>query len=75
MFEEVVSRLKTLVSSAGLPVKLPHLDVPEIIQALQHDKKKSDGRVRFILLKGMGEAFIYDQIEPGITGWIITGAE
>jgi 3-dehydroquinate synthase len=60
---EVVSRLKAVLSSAGLPTKMPHLDVPQIIQAFQHDKKKSAGRVRFILLKDLGEAFIDDQVD------------
>jgi 3-dehydroquinate synthase len=69
--EEVVSRLKAVVLAAGLPTKIPHLDVSQIIEALQHDKKKSDGRVRFILLKGLGEAFIYDQIDPQLLAGLL----
>jgi 3-dehydroquinate synthase len=58
-----VDRLRTAIQKAGLPVRIPHLDINKIIQAMQHDKKKAGGQVRFILLKGIGEAFIYDEIE------------
>jgi 3-dehydroquinate synthase len=69
--KEVVSRIKRAVSGAGLPEKIPHLDVQKIIQAMQHDKKKTDGQVRFILLKSIGEAFIYDEIEPELIGGLL----
>jgi len=59
----VAARLKALIQKAGLPVKIPHLDLAKIMQAMQHDKKKTDGRVRFVLLKAIGEAFLYDEIE------------
>ncbi|HSW57858.1 MAG TPA: 3-dehydroquinate synthase [Dehalococcoidales bacterium] len=61
--KETVSRLKAVATAAGLPVKIPRLDTKKILQAIQHDKKKTSGRVRFILLKEIGEAFIYDEIE------------
>jgi len=69
--KQVVARLKADVTGAGLPARIPHLDIPKIIQAMQHDKKKTDGQVRFILLKGIGEAFIYDEIEPVLLGGLL----
>jgi 3-dehydroquinate synthase len=63
---EEVSRLKQTVIAAGLPARIPHLDIKKIIQAMQHDKKKVDGRVRFILIKSIGEAFIYNDIGPDL---------
>ncbi len=68
--KEVVARIKATVKKAGLPEKMPRLDINKIIQAMQHDKKKTAGRVRLILIKEIGEAFIYDELKmellPGL---------
>ena len=42
----------------GLPVFLEGLDASEIIAATRSDKKMEKGRVKFILLKGIGKAYI-----------------
>jgi 3-dehydroquinate synthetase len=47
-----------------LPVKIPHLDVHKVIQAMQHDKKRIGGQMRFILFNGIGDALINDEIQP-----------
>jgi 3-dehydroquinate synthase len=59
-----VERIKNVLNKAGLPVKIPHLDIAKIIQAMQHDKKKTEGKIRFILLKSLGDAVIYDDVLP-----------
>ncbi len=56
------ARLERVISGAGLPVKMPELDINNIIEALQHDKKISWGKLRFILLKAIGEAVISDDV-------------
>lgn len=55
---EDVSRVKNLVSRAGLPT---HIDTVSPQSALEHmriDKKVQGGRIRLILLRKIGEAFI-----------------
>jgi 3-dehydroquinate synthase len=55
---EDVSRVKSLVARAGLPT---HIDAVSPQSALEHmriDKKVQGGRIRLILLRKIGDAFI-----------------
>ena len=58
-----LTRLKDLLESAGLPTKIPGLDSDKIIQAMQHDKKISGGKIKFVLPKTIGEVFITDEVD------------
>jgi 3-dehydroquinate synthase len=49
-------------SIADVPGERPGVD--ELIAHMAHDKKAKDGRVRFILVRGIGEAFETDAV-PG----------
>ncbi|NND39701.1 MAG: 3-dehydroquinate synthase [Pseudomonadales bacterium] len=51
---------RQLIEAAGLPVLLPHTvsSGKQLLRLMQHDKKVKRGRVRLVLLKGLGEAFI-----------------
>ena len=51
-------RLEQLIASAGLPVKTDLLPA-DLYETLLKDKKRSGDQIHFILLKGIGEAFIY----------------
>lgn len=55
-------RLTDLLHKAGLPTAMPKLEIKEIIEAVKHDKKVLKGKVRFILLKSLGRAFITDEV-------------
>jgi len=63
-------RLKSLIERAGLPTKMPNLEVKEIIQAIKHDKKILRGKLRFILLKSLGSAFT-DEVSPSLVEQIL----
>jgi 3-dehydroquinate synthase len=56
----------SLIEKAGLPIKTKNLDTVKIMQALQHDKKKSNGQIRFILPKCLGEVFIQNEVSPAL---------
>ncbi|AHB13175.1 3-dehydroquinate synthase [Dehalococcoides mccartyi] len=59
---ETVLRLEKLLTDFGLPTKPQDIDPEKIIDAMHHDKKVSDGRIRFILLKRPGEPLIAENI-------------
>ena len=59
-----VIRLKRVIETAGLPTQVPKLDTEEIMEAIRHDKKVKQGKVRFALLKAIGEVFITDEVIP-----------
>jgi len=70
-----VIRLKNVVEKADLPTDMPELEVEEIIQAMKHDKKVLRGKVRFVLLKSIGEAFISDEVSPSLIEEVLAGYE
>ena len=57
-----ISRLKSVLERAGLPVAVPEVDVASVIEVMQHDKKVGDGKVRFVLLNSIGDAYVTDEV-------------
>ncbi len=41
----------------GLPISLAQIDAQRVLSLTKSDKKAADGRIRFVLLKGIGNAF------------------
>jgi len=66
--EEAVTELLALYEQWGMPATLKDLalemDAKELWAAMQQDKKVEAGRVRFILLRAIGEACIEDEVTP-----------
>ena len=58
--ESDVVRVRQLVARAGLPIAAPPLDPDRYLDLMSFDKKAQGGRVRFILLKRMGNAYIHN---------------
>ena len=56
---DLVARIRDLVARAGLPVDAPeNLDSGRFLELMAVDKKVRDGKLRLVLLKGVGEAFL-----------------
>ena len=55
--------LVDVLRAAGLPVDVPVFSDQQWLDALGHDKKNVGVRVRFILLRRPGDAFICDAVE------------
>lgn len=53
-----VARIVGLIRRAGLPTKAPALGVEAYLGHMGVDKKVESGRMRFVLLKRLGEAFL-----------------
>jgi len=57
------TRQLALLQKTRLPTQLPQgLNLTDIVAILQTDKKVQDGRVRFIMPRRIGEAFVTDEI-------------
>ena len=60
--EDVRQRAVTLLQRAGLPVKPPaKITVEQFLDVMAIDKKNVDGRIKLVLLRALGEAFITDE--------------
>jgi 3-dehydroquinate synthase len=51
-----VERVRTLFVRTGLPVVAPKLGTEKYLQLMGLDKKVADGKIRFVLLKALGNA-------------------
>ncbi len=54
----VVARLRSLLQRAGLPVDAPRIGAQRAFDYMRVDKKVHAGRVRLVLLKGLGRAIV-----------------
>ncbi|MDI6815356.1 MAG: 3-dehydroquinate synthase [Dehalococcoidales bacterium] len=68
-------RLKRLIQRTGLPTQIPNLNVDEIIQVMKHDKKILGGKIRFVLPKSIGKAFITDEVTPSLIEQVLVGGD
>lgn len=68
-------RLKSVIEKGGLPTEMPSLKLEEVIQAMKHDKKVLKDKVRFVLLKSIGNAFITDEVSPHLVEQVLVGYE
>jgi 3-dehydroquinate synthase len=57
-----VPRVRALLARAGLPVAAPALGRDRYLELMGLDKKVEGGRIRFILLKSIGEAFLTAEV-------------
>jgi 3-dehydroquinate synthase len=68
---EDAERVRAHLRQAGLPVALsaiagPPLAVAQLMHHISQDKKVTSGRLTFILTKGIGRAFIADNVDADI---------
>lgn len=59
----LVTQIETLLDDLGLPTRLSGLDADAIYMAMSTDKKRKAGKLRFILVRGIGDVGIYDDVE------------
>ena len=62
-FKEKLSGLYRMLK---LPFEIPGLDTGKIISSLKYDKKFTEGKSKFILLKGINKPLFYYDLDPGI---------
>jgi 3-dehydroquinate synthetase len=53
-----VTRVQALLVAAGLPVAAPHCGRERALEYMSIDKKAKAGRIRLILLRSLGSAFM-----------------
>ena len=62
-----VQRVDSVVTSHGLPARLREPQpLAALMAAMQHDKKVRSGRLRFVVLKRLGEAATQSDIDPAL---------
>jgi 3-dehydroquinate synthase len=70
--EADVARTRALIRAAGLPDVAPDLGVDTYLEYMGHDKKVEGGRMRFVLLKKLGEAVITGDVPRDVLTAVLT---
>lgn len=56
--EDDYRNIRDVFASAKLPVQVNNINTSEVMEAIRHDKKMEAGKVKFILLHEIGNAFV-----------------
>lgn len=63
--EADVARVATVLEAAGLPLAAPRdMDAAAFIERMRLDKKNLDSRLRLVLLRALGDAYVDDATPP-----------
>ncbi|MDI6828687.1 MAG: 3-dehydroquinate synthase, partial [Armatimonadota bacterium] len=55
------------ILKAGLPIKpKDNIESEYLLEAMKLDKKVIRGRLRFVLIKAIGTAFVSDEVTPDV---------
>ncbi len=73
MDSDAVERTRHLLQRARLPVLGPALGADRYLELMGHDKKVESGKIRFILLRGIGDAFISDAVPRDVLSAVLNG--
>lgn len=57
-----VARITDILRRARLPITAPDFGIDRYLELMGHDKKVESGRVRFVLLRRIGDAFVTDEV-------------
>ena len=69
---EHMRNMKMKVDLADIDGELPSAD--DLIKLMGQDKKVVDGKIRFIMARGIGEAFVTQDVDLGIIRTVLTEA-
>jgi 3-dehydroquinate synthase len=72
---DILARGKMLLQLAGLPIAPPeNMDVDQFLHLMGRDKKVLDGRLRLVLLKGLGESVVTSDASVDVIGKVLRTA-
>ena len=77
--QEDPSRVRAHFKAMGLKTDLSDIegalpDADNLVALMGQDKKVLDGQLRFIMARGIGEAFVTDQVDPNLVTSVLSDA-
>jgi 3-dehydroquinate synthase len=64
-----------LLSSIGLPIDAPDLGRERYLELMGYDKKVLDGKLRLVLLKSLGAAYVTGDFPRDLLVEVLDGTE
>jgi 3-dehydroquinate synthase len=68
-------RLQQLLIEIGLPVDAPKLGRNRYLELMGYDKKVLDGKLRLVLLRKLGEAYVTSDFSKELLVEVLNGVE
>lgn len=59
---DVTERIEKICERAALPVRIPNMPWPRLLEVMRHDKKVAGDKLRFVLPTRIGEVIIRDDV-------------
>jgi 3-dehydroquinate synthase len=69
--EELVARHGDLLRGFGLPIASSSIDVERVMGAMLLDKKVEQGKLRFVLLEGIGQPVVRDDVPENLVRSVV----
>jgi shikimate kinase / 3-dehydroquinate synthase len=63
--EALRAEVADLLAAHGLPATFSGAEVDDVVDAVQHDKKRTGGRVPFVLVRAPGDVTYGNEVSPG----------
>ncbi len=67
-------RLRQLIARVGLPVAPPSIEQARWLELMALDKKSEQGRMRFVLLEGMGKAVLKSGVDEPLVRQVLAAS-
>ncbi|MFK8053950.1 MAG: 3-dehydroquinate synthase [Woeseiaceae bacterium] len=68
-----LTRLSDVLAAADLPAAHPDIPAADLLKAMGHDKKVERGRIRLILLRTLGDAYVSDDYDDDDLKAVLAG--
>jgi 3-dehydroquinate synthase len=65
--------IKKVIEKAGLSSALTAVDKNRVLETMAHDKKVLGDKIRFVLLKSIGNPFVCDDVSPDLINEVLSG--
>ena len=72
--DEEIARLRALIAAANLPTTIGGVDIDKLRAAMNLDKKVIDRKLRFILLRALGDAYVHDDVDEDRLAAVLAAA-
>ncbi|MBK8016376.1 MAG: 3-dehydroquinate synthase [Betaproteobacteria bacterium] len=70
--EREVARIEAILERARLPVNAPGLPLAQWLDLMGHDKKVEGGKLRFVLLRALGDAYVDGSVPPDVLARVLS---
>ena len=69
-------RVERLVAGVGLQTSLPvAMPVDALVEAMHRDKKRKGGKLRFVVLRDIGDPLVTEDVSPGALRDVLAGVQ